>query len=125
VQEPQYVNEQEVFILLNPAPFVQPDKLKEAEEAGQPVLHHRQNTPWYLCVPALGVTIPVEVEEGPVVGFQPYKKLFRIADDLISQLKSLSSKELAELQGVRHDFVDWPPESRVGQVYNTVELKNS
>lgn len=122
----QYQNEGLRVVMYNPAPVVADEKLKEAEENGQPILYHRDNTQWFLTVPGLISTMPFEVDGKPVIGYWNYRELYELADRMVTWLKSLSAEELAEVQSecVNQDFLDWPPESRIGDKLITGRLQN-
>lgn len=122
----QYENEGQAVVILNPAGVMPEDKLAEADKAGQPVLHHRDNTPWYLTVPGLVNTIPFEVDGKLLQGFIPLWKLFQYADKMITWLKELSPEELRAVQeeNATQDFVNWPKEYRDGQKIISGELSN-
>lgn len=98
-------NAGEVILLYNPASYV-----PGAEEAG--VAHHRDNTPWYLTVPSLNVTIPMIEDGTPVTGFVYYTQLYRLADSIITQLKSLKPDELRKYQTEVPEFRNFPMELR-------------
>lgn len=120
----EYDNPGTLIVVFNPAPYATPAELQEAQEAGQPILHHRENTPWYLTVADLGVTLPIEVEGGLLTGYVKKDNLLRMADDLVTQLKSLPADALNAIKAVTHDFANWTAEDRRGQLYFNLILNN-
>lgn len=107
---PEYDNGGEVVILWNPAPYISREELREAEESGTPIQFHRENTTWLLTVPTMNVTMPIEENGTPLKGFQEWQRMLKLADSIITQLKSLKPAELLDYQSEVY-------ESRQGLTY--------
>ena len=58
-----------LFFFFNPAPLLLLRR-DEEENEDQPPVQHRDNTPWCVCIPALGVTVQAVGNDGnPIVGY--------------------------------------------------------
>lgn len=56
-----------LFFFFNPAPLLRRD---DEENEDQPEIQHRDNTPWCVVIPALGVTVQAVDNNGdPIVGY--------------------------------------------------------
>lgn len=124
-KELEFDNPGTVIICYNPAPYYSAKDLADAEAGGNPVLHHRENTPWYLSVPELNVTVKMMVDNTPLVGWHHKNDLVRMADSMVTQLKSLSPNDLKQYQTEVPEYAEWEPELRVGSRFFARMIPNS
>ena len=87
----QTVNQ--VAMIINGAPFISKEDERDSIE------HHRNNTPWHIHFPSLGITFQVlnEAEE-PIVGYYHDRQAESDSHALWEHLRSLTDKERVVLR---------------------------